>query len=96
MDDAPTGMIMNSWMSRLLLCVRAAVDDVHHRHRHLHRARAAEVAVSEGRPDSSAAAFGHRHRDGEHGVGTEARLVVGAVEVDQGLVDEGRSWRRGR
>ena len=30
---------------QVVVGVRAAVDDVHHRHRHLHRARAAEVTV---------------------------------------------------
>ena len=68
--------------------VRAAVDDVHHRHRHLHRAHAAEVAV-ERQAGLLGRRLGHRHRDGQHGVGAEARLVVAAVELDQGLVDEG-------
>ncbi len=66
----------------------AAVDDVHHRHRHLHRAHAAEVAV-ERQAGFLGGGLGDRHRDGEDGVGAEARLVVGAVEVDHGLVDEG-------
>jgi hypothetical protein len=68
--------------------VRAAVDDVHHRHRQLHRARAAEVAVQR-----QAGFFGRclrdGHRHGQHRVGAEARLVVGAVQLDQRLVEEG-------
>ena len=67
--------------------VRAAVDDVHHRHRQLHRARAAEIAVQR-----QAGFFGgglrNRHRHGQHRVRAEARLVVGAVEFEQRLVEE--------
>ena len=33
--------------------------------------------------------LGDSHGDGQDGVGAETRLVVGAVEVDHGLVDEG-------
>ena len=68
--------------------VGAAVDDVHHRHRQLHAAHAAEVAV-QGQTGlfGRGARDGHRHR--QHRVRTQARLVVGAVEVDQGLVQEG-------
>ena len=65
----------------------AAVDDVHHRHRHLHRPHAAEVAI-ERQAGFLGGSLGDRHRDGEDGVGAEAGLVVGAVEVDHGLVDE--------
>jgi hypothetical protein len=72
----------------IVVGVRAAVDDVHHRHRQRHRRGAAEVAV-----ERQASLFGggasacHRYR--QQGIGTEARLVVGAVEIDHGLVDEG-------
>ncbi len=64
------------------------VDDVHHRHRHAHRTGTAEVAI-----ERQAGLFGRRlgngHRDREHGVGAKARLVVGAVQFAQGLVNEG-------
>ncbi|SQC39936.1 Uncharacterised protein [Clostridium sporogenes] len=72
--------------------VRAAVDDVHHRHRQLHRARTAEVAVQR-----QAGLFGGRlrdgHRHGQHRVRAQARLVVGAVQLEQRLVEE-RLFRR--
>ena len=67
--------------------VLAAVDDVHHRHRHLHRAHAAEVAV-ERQAGFLGSRLGDGHRDGQDGVGAEARLVVGTVEIDHGLIDE--------
>jgi hypothetical protein len=61
----------------------------------LHAAHAAEVAVQR-----QAGFFGrgarHGHADGQHGVGAQAALVVGAVQVDQGLVQEGLlGWRPG-
>ena len=68
--------------------VLAAVDDVHHRHRHLHRPRAAEVAV-ERQARLLGGGLGHRHRHREQRIGAEARLVFGAVELDQRLIDEG-------
>jgi hypothetical protein len=68
--------------------VLAAVDDVHHRHRHLHRRHAAEVAVQR-QAGFLGSRLGDGHRDGQDGVGAETRLVVGAVEIDHGLVDEG-------
>ncbi len=67
--------------------MRAAVDDVHHRHRHLHAAGAAEVTI-ERKPRLLGRRLGDRHRHGEQRVGAEARLVLGAVEVDERLVDE--------
>ena len=68
--------------------VRAPVDDVHHRDGHLHGAHAAEVAVER------EARFGgrgarDRHRDGEHGVGTQAALVFRAVQLNHQAVDLG-------
>ncbi len=72
--------------------MRAAVDDVHHRHRQ--RLGAAEAAEQR--------LFGflrHRVRGGErHGeqrIGAEARLGLGAVELDHFLVDR-RPGRRHR
>ena len=68
--------------------VRAAIDDVHHRHRQLVGAHAAEIAVQRQARFFGRSA-GHGHRDGERGIGAQAGLVVGAVDVDQGLVEEG-------
>ncbi|MNS75658.1 hypothetical protein D3C72_1091850 [compost metagenome] len=68
--------------------VRAAVDDVHHRHRQLHAAHAAEVAVQR-QARLFGRGAGHGHRDGEGGVGAQASLVVGAVQVDHRAIEEG-------
>jgi len=68
--------------------VCAAVDHVHHGHGQLHAAHAAQVAVQR-----QAGLFGgsarHGHRHGQHGVGAQAALVLGAIQVDQGLVQKG-------
>mmetsp|Transcript_81542 Transcript_81542/g.226847 ORF Transcript_81542/g.226847 Transcript_81542/m.226847 type:complete len:508 (+) Transcript_81542:825-2348(+) len=66
----------------------AAVDDVHHRHRQLVAVHAAEVAVQR-KAGLFGGGTGHGHRDGQHRVGAQAALVLGAVQVDQGLVEEG-------
>jgi hypothetical protein len=67
--------------------VGAAVDDVHHRHRQHAAVHAAEVAVQrQARFFGRGAGHGHRH--GQHRVGAQAALVVGAVQVDQRLVEE--------
>ena len=68
--------------------VLATVDDVHHRHRHLHRAHATKITV-ERQAGFLGSRLGHGHRHGQHGIGAETRLVVGTVEIDHGLVDEG-------
>ena len=68
--------------------VRAAVDDVHHRHRQLHAAHAAEVAVQRQARFFGRGA-GHGHRYGQRSVGAQAGLVLGAVQVDQRPVQEG-------
>ena len=68
--------------------VLAAVDDVHHGHRHLHRAHAAKVAV-QGQTGFFGRSARHRHRDRQHGVGTQARLVGSAVQIHQGSVQKG-------
>ena len=66
--------------------MRAAVEDVHHRHRQHVRGLAAEVA-----PQRQALLGRRRARGGqrhaEDRVGAEARLVVGAVELDQRAVE---------
>ncbi len=68
--------------------MRAAVDHVHHRHGQLHAAHAAQVAVQR-QAGLFCGGAGHGHGDGQHGVGAQAALVVGAVQVDQRLVQEG-------
>ena len=68
--------------------MRAAVDDVHHRHRHLHRPAAAEVPVQR-QARLLSRRLGHRHRHREHRVGAQAHLVVGSVELEQGAVEKG-------
>ena len=68
--------------------VRAAVHHVHHRHRQLHAAHAAEVAV-QGQARLFGRRAGHGHGNGQRGVGAQAALVLGAVQVDQRLVQEG-------
>ncbi len=65
--------------------MRAAVDDVHHRHRHGEIAAGVQVAeqrLAAGRGRS----FGCRHGNREDGVGAEAALVLGAVELDEAPV----------
>jgi len=73
---------------QIVVGVRAAVDDIHHRHRHLHRAGTTEIAIQR-QAGFFRRRLGHRHRNRQHGVRAEARLVLGIVEVDQRLVDEG-------
>ena len=67
--------------------VRPAVDDVHHRHRQQVGVRAAHVAEQR-----KAGGFGGSLGDGqghaEDGVGAQALLVGGAVQVDHRLVDQ--------
>ena len=67
--------------------VRAAVEHVHARQRQRVRVRAADVAV-EREVALVGAGLRHRERDAEQRVGAEAGLVVGAVELDQRLVEQ--------
>ena len=72
----------------LVVGVRAAVEHVHHRHRQDAGVRAAEVAPQRH------AGVGRRgvrrgQRDAEDRVGAQARLVRGAVELDQRAVEPG-------
>ncbi len=67
--------------------VRAAVDDVHHRHREQVRVGTAHVAEQR-QPGRPRGRLGHREAHSEDGVGAETPLVVGPVQVDQGLVDD--------
>ena len=66
--------------------VRAAVEDVHHRHRQDVRRLAAEVAPQRQVLLGRRGARGGQ-RDAEDGVRAQARLVVGAVELDQLAVE---------
>ena len=68
--------------------MRAAVHDVHHRHRQEPRGRPAEITV-ERKLRGSSRRLGHRERHAEDRVGAEPRLILGAVERDQRLVDLG-------
>ncbi len=61
--------------------VRAAVDDVHHRHRQGARMRAADIAV-ERQVRLGRRRLGHRQADAQDCVGAQARLVLGAVQLD--------------
>jgi len=71
----------------VVVCVGAAVDDVHHRHRHHHAAGATKVAVErQARFFSRSARHGHAHRQGC--VGAQAALVFGAVQIDQRAVQK--------
>ena len=66
----------------------ATVHHVHHRHRQLHAAHATKIAVQRQAAFlGGGAGHGHAHR--QRGVGAQARLVLGAVQVDQGLVQKG-------
>ena len=66
--------------------VLAAIDDVHHRHGQGTGVDAADVAV-EREADILGRRLGHREGDAEDGVGAEAGLVGGAVQVDHHVVD---------
>jgi hypothetical protein len=68
--------------------VGTAVDDVHQGRRQHASLRAAEVAPERKAHDVRARAR-HGHRDGQDRVRAELRLVRGAVELDQPLVDAG-------
>ena len=68
--------------------VLAAVDDVHHGHGQLHCSHAAKVAVQR-QAGLFCSGAGHGHGDSQHGVGAQAGFVFGAVQVDQGFVQEG-------
>ena len=63
-------------------------DDVHHRHRQQGLGVAGEVAPERLAGDGGLGARAGE-RDGEDGVGPEARLVRRAVELDEGPVDRG-------
>jgi hypothetical protein len=69
----------------LVVGVRAAVEDVHHRHRKDVRALAAEVAPQR-QPLLAGGGVGRGERHAEDRVGAEARLVGRAVELDQRAV----------
>jgi hypothetical protein len=66
--------------------VGPAVQHVHERDRNHVRGRAAEV-TEQRQPVRVGGGTRQRHRNPEHGVGAEARLVVGAVEVEHHAID---------
>ena len=70
----------------IVVGMRAAVDDIHHRHRQGHRTRTAEIAI-ERQSGLFGRSLGNRHRHRQRCVGAESGLVVGTVEFDQDLVD---------
>ena len=67
--------------------VGAAVEDVHHRHRQHVGVGAADVPVQR-QLGLAGRCLGHGEAGTEDRVGTEPGLVVGAVELDQLLIDE--------
>jgi hypothetical protein len=70
--------------------VGAAIDDVHHRHRHHRLAPGGECLPEitiERQPGIARRGVGGCERDGENGIGPEASLVFGAVELDHLLID---------
>ena len=68
--------------------VGAAVEDVHHRHGQGLGVHAADVVV-EGDIEGVGGSAGAGQGDAEDGVGAQAGLVGGAVELDEHLVDGG-------
>ena len=72
---------------QVVVGMRAAVHHIHHRHRHLHGRAAAEIAVQR-QAGFFGSSPGHCHADGQHGIGTQARFVFGAVQVNQRAVQK--------
>ena len=73
----------------VVIGMRTAVDDVHHRHRQLHRhasSQAVEVTV-ERLPGFGRRRARARERHRQHGIGAETRFVVGSIEIDHGSVN---------
>ena len=66
--------------------VDAAIDDVHHRHRQGAGRGAADIAIQR-QVVRDRGGLGAGERDAENGVGADPALVLGAVELDQDLVD---------
>ena len=66
----------------------AAVEDVHHRHGQGLGVDAADVVV-EGQVQRGGRGLGAGEGDAEDGVGAQAGLIGGAVELDEQLVDAG-------
>jgi hypothetical protein len=67
--------------------VGAAVDHVHQRNGELHPPGSAEVAIQR-QARFLGRRLGGRQRHRQDGVGPQARLVLGVVQLDHGLVDE--------
>ena len=75
-------------MSRLLGGVRAAVYDVHERHGQHLGVYAAQVVV-QGQAQEIGRGAGVGHGDAQDGVGAQAALVLGAVQLDHEVVQRG-------
>ncbi|BAC17851.1 conserved hypothetical protein [Corynebacterium efficiens YS-314] len=67
--------------------VCATVDDVHHRDGQHVGVRATDV-TEQGQTCGIRGGLGHSHGDTQDGVGAQAGLVLGAVQLDHGRIDE--------
>ena len=55
--------------------------------RQAHRARATEVPI-QGQTRLLGRSLGHRHRNRQHGICTQARLVLGPIQINQRAIDK--------
>lgn len=69
----------------VVVCVGAAIHDVHHRYRQVMGIDAAQVLV-EGKAGGSGCCMGSCQGYAQNGVGPKAALVFGAVQVDEDMV----------
>ncbi len=77
---------MNSWKFDVVIGVRAAVQDVHHRHRQSVRRSPAEIAIKRQLERSRrGASSGHRNR--QNRVRAQPPLVGSAIKIDQSGVE---------
>ena len=68
--------------------MRTAIEDVHHRDRQVSGFLAAEILVQR-HVEVGRGRLGHGQRRAQNRVGAQARLVLRAVELNQGLIDLG-------
>ena len=66
--------------------VRTAIDDVHHGNRHQVGIHTTDVPV-EWLTQRACSRFGHRHAHSEQSIGAQVSFVIGAVKVNQVMVD---------
>ena len=69
-----------------VVCVGTAIDDVHHGHRHQVGVHATDVTVQR-LTEGARGGLGHGEADAKQGVGPQVALVVGAIQVDQVMVN---------